>query len=158
MTVRTTPELLTLRQVFLPGAEAGRSEVPITTRIPSRLEIAGRVQKDVHLVLQAAHRSTVEGTVVTAVARVRQHALAAGRGRHPSVEGRARGTSSAEGKGRAADKRALLQPLQLLVVRRTSPLISREPHPTRRSPSCLATRSAGTAVPTVTSARKHIAR
>ena len=143
-----------LRQVFLPEAEAGGTRALTTTKIPTRRDTARRVQMVVRLVLRA-----VIGRVIGAVAaRVRVRGLTAGRERHLSVEGRDRGIPSIEGIGRAVGKRVLPQPLQLLVVRRTSPLTSREPHPTRRSPSCHVTHSAGIAVLMVTSARRHIAR
>ena len=123
-----------------------------------RLDIVRGVRMDAHLVLQAVRKSTVGRVIEAVAARVRLRGLTAGHERHPFAEGRVRGTSSVEGKGRAVDKRVLPQPLQLLVARRTSPLTSREPHPTRRKSSCHATRSAGIAVLMVTSAKRHIAR
>ena len=143
-----------LRQVSLPEAEAGRTRALTTTKIPTRRDTARRVRMVVRLVLQV-----ITGRVIGAVAaRVRLRGLTAGRERHLSVGGRDRGIPSIEGIGRAVGKRVPSQPLQLLVVRRTSPLTSKEPHPTRRSPNYHATRSAGIAVPMVTSARRHIAR
>ena len=161
MTAITTSELWTLRQVFLPEAEAGGTRAP-ATRIPTRRDTARGVQMVINprgmMVARLVLRATIGGVIGAAAARVRLRGLTAGRERHPSEADRGRGIPSAEGIGRAADQRVLPQPLQLQVVRRTSPLTSKEPRPTRGSPNYRATRSAGIAVPMVTSAKRHIAR
>ena len=101
-------------------------------------------------------RAAIEGVTGVVADRTLRIGHAAGR-EPPLIEGdQGLETADAVVTDREADRRALPQPLQFLMVRRLSPPRRREPRLTKRSPSYRATRSAGIAVPMATSVRRRI--